>query len=159
MEAFMREQVEAESLKEQMGRVIEEARMVLPGVQALFGFQTIAVFNEPFKQLPMLVQDCHVAALGLVVIAIALVMMPAAYHRQAEPFQVSRRAIALASRCICSALAPLAAAIALDVFVVVHMVTGRAALSAGSGAAAFLLLISVWFAYPQLMRRKLSRIS
>jgi hypothetical protein len=27
---------------------IEEARMVLPGIQALFGFQLIAVFNERF---------------------------------------------------------------------------------------------------------------
>jgi hypothetical protein len=30
---------------------IEEARMVLPGIQALFGFQLIAVFNERFKEL------------------------------------------------------------------------------------------------------------
>ncbi|TLG71825.1 hypothetical protein [Methylocystis sp. B8] len=27
---------------------IEEARMVLPGIQALFGFQLIAVFNNRF---------------------------------------------------------------------------------------------------------------
>jgi hypothetical protein len=31
---------------------IDEARMVLPGIQALFGFQLIAVFNERFAQLP-----------------------------------------------------------------------------------------------------------
>ncbi|WP_228893487.1 DUF6328 family protein [Pseudoduganella aquatica] len=151
------DQVEKESLKEQMGRVIEEARMVLPGVQALFGFQTIAVFNEPFKQLPMLVQDCHVAALALVVVAIALVMMPAAYHRQAEPFHISQRAIALSSRCICYALAPLAAAISLDVFVVLQMVTGDTTLAACGGGGAFALLITMWFGYPQLMRRKLGR--
>ena len=30
---------------------IEEARMVLPGIQALFGFQFITVFNERFRQL------------------------------------------------------------------------------------------------------------
>jgi hypothetical protein len=153
------EQMEKESLKEQMGRIIEEARMLLPGIQALFGFQTIAVFNEPFKKLPMLVQDCHVAALALVVMAIALVMLPAAYHRQAEPFHVSRRATALSSRCICYALAPLAAAISLDVFVVLQMVTGDTTLAAIGGGSAFVLLISVWFGYPQLMRHKLARSS
>ena len=153
----MDQQVEMESLKEQMGRIIEEARMLLPGIQALFGFQTIAVFNEPFKHLPMLVQDCHLAALALVVVAIALVMLPAAYHRQAEPFHISRHAISLSSRCICYALAPLAGAISLDVFVVLQMVTGAPTLSAISAGAAFLLLISVWFGYPQLMRRKFER--
>jgi hypothetical protein len=30
---------------------IEEARMVLLGIQALFGFQLIAAFNDNFKQL------------------------------------------------------------------------------------------------------------
>jgi hypothetical protein len=30
---------------------IEEARMVLPGIQVLFGFQLIAVFNERLKSL------------------------------------------------------------------------------------------------------------
>jgi hypothetical protein len=31
--------------------LLEECRMVLPGIQALFGFQLVAVFNTPFKQL------------------------------------------------------------------------------------------------------------
>jgi hypothetical protein len=30
---------------------IEEARMVLPGIQAIFGFQLIAVFNTKFAEL------------------------------------------------------------------------------------------------------------
>ncbi|MES2260857.1 MAG: DUF6328 family protein [Pseudomonadota bacterium] len=151
----MGEQVEQETLKEQMDRVIEEARMLLPGIQALFGFQTIAAFNDRFSRLPDFVQDCHLAALAMVVTAIALVMMPAAYHRLAEPFQVSRRAINLSSRCICYAMAPLAGALSLDVFVVLHMVTGRPQLSGIGGLAAFLLLISLWFAYPLHARRRL----
>lgn len=144
---------EKETLKEQMERIVEEARMVLPGIQALFGFQTIAVFNERFNDLPMYAQDCHVAALALVVIAIALIMMPAAYHRLAEPHIISRRSIAVSSRAICYALAPLAAALSLDIFVVLHAVTGETPLSAGGGVAAFLLLIALWFAYPLHARR------
>ena len=30
--------------------VIDEARMVLPGIQALFGFQMISAFNDPSKR-------------------------------------------------------------------------------------------------------------
>lgn len=150
----MEEHIEPETLKEQMGRIIEEARMMLPGIQALFGFQTIAVFSERFEKLPLYAQDCHAAALALVVLAISLVMLPAAYHRLAEPGEVSRRAITVSSRAICSALAPLAGALALDVAVVLYMVTESSAASAGAGLAAFILLISVWFAYPLRARRR-----
>jgi hypothetical protein len=30
--------------------LLDECRMVLPGIQALFGFQLIAVFNQRFEQ-------------------------------------------------------------------------------------------------------------
>ena len=42
---------EPASLKDQARNVLEEARMVLPGIQALFGFQLIAVFNQRFESI------------------------------------------------------------------------------------------------------------
>jgi hypothetical protein len=69
---------------------IEEARMVLPGIQALFGFQLIAVFNERFKELTEDEQLIHFSATVLVTIAIALIMTPAAYHRLAEQTTISK---------------------------------------------------------------------
>jgi hypothetical protein len=144
----MEEHTEKETLKEQMSRIVEEARMMLPGIQALFGFQTIAVFNDRFERLPIIAQDCHAAALGLVVIAIALVMLPAAYHRLAEPGQVSLHAIKISARAICYALAPLAAGLALDIALVLFMVTESGPASAAGGVAAFVLLIGLWFAFP-----------
>lgn len=150
----MEQATEPETLKEQMGRIVEEARMMLPGIQALFGFQTIAVFSDRFERLPVYAQDCHAAALGLVVLAIALVMMPAAYHRLAEPGQVSLHAIKVSSRAICYALAPLAAGLSLDVAVVLYMVTESGPASATGGIGAFLLLLAMWFAYPLRARRR-----
>jgi len=41
------EAVGASSFKT-ISHLLEECRMVLPGIQALFGFQLIAVFNQPF---------------------------------------------------------------------------------------------------------------
>ncbi len=148
------QQDEKESLKDQMSRLIEEARMVLPGIQALFGFQTVAVFNERFEDLPDYAQTCHMVALALVVIAIALIMMPAAYHRLASPDRVSLHTIKVCSRAICYALAPLAAGLSLDIFVVLHVVSHHPAFSAASAVACFLMLIGLWFAYP-LHRRHL----
>ncbi|WUR14870.1 DUF6328 family protein [[Empedobacter] haloabium] len=144
---------ERDSLKDQMGHLIEEARMVLPGIQALFGFQTVAVFNERFADLPFGVQACHMVALALVVVAIALVMMPAAYHRLATPDRATLQTIKVCSRAICYALAPLAAGLSLDMFVVLHAVTSDDVLSIASAVASFALLIGLWFVYPLHRRR------
>ena len=38
------------SLETEIEQVLEEARMVLPGIQALFGFELIVVFNDRFGQ-------------------------------------------------------------------------------------------------------------
>jgi hypothetical protein len=38
------------SLDSAATHILEECRMVLPGIQALFGFQLIAVFNEGFAE-------------------------------------------------------------------------------------------------------------
>ena len=66
--------------------------MVLPGIQALFGFQLIAVFNDGFAQkLSTVQQQIHFVSIVLTVIAIALVMTPAALHRQIDPLAVTRR--------------------------------------------------------------------
>ena len=58
------------SLTDQMRNILEEARMILPGIQALFGFQTIAVFNQRFEDLGPAMRTLHLAALALVVISI-----------------------------------------------------------------------------------------
>ena len=42
---------------------IEEARMVLPGIQALFGFQLVAAFNQRFTELSPSNQYLHYVAL------------------------------------------------------------------------------------------------
>ena len=44
----MSQEVEKLALGDAVTHLLEECRMVLPGVQALFGFQLIAVFNAGF---------------------------------------------------------------------------------------------------------------
>ncbi|MGE5072104.1 MAG: DUF6328 family protein, partial [Anaerolineae bacterium] len=78
-----RNQTEELKLADAVDALLNECRMVLPGVQALFGFQLIAVFNQGFSEkLSTGEQYLHLAALALVANSGALVMAPAAYHRQ-----------------------------------------------------------------------------
>src|SRR5438067_6761548 len=84
---------------QEMRNIIEEARCILPGLQAVFGFQTIAVFNERFNDLETYAQVCHVFGLVLLVIAMVMLMTPAVYYRAqhgvptATMVRVSRRHI------------------------------------------------------------------
>lgn len=151
----MTEEASRESLETEIEQILEEARMVLPGIQALFGFQLIAVFSERFEQaLGDPGKRAHLAAIVLTAVAIGLIMAPAAYHRQAERDRVSRYFANYASRLITWAMAPLSMALALDVALVTFVVTGRLATGAFLGTALGLLLAWLWYVFPAYRKRK-----
>src|SRR4051794_30916736 len=100
------EEIQQESLEQEASHLIDESRMILPGIQALFGFQLIAVFNNRFSaDLLLQEQRLHLAATILVAISILLIMSPAAYHRQAEPRTISRYFVDHSSRLLTWAMA------------------------------------------------------
>jgi len=153
-----RERDAGESLKDALQQTLEEARMVMPGVQALFGFQLIAVFNERFERvLSESEQSLHLAAILLVTIAIALVMTPAAYHRQVEPRRASASFVRLTSRLISGAMMPLALGLALDLHLVGRLVIGSPTVAAAIAGVVFVLFVGLWFAFPQWRSAQLQR--
>ena len=147
-----------ESVKDALQQTLDEARMVLPGVQALFGFQLIAVFSDGFERhLSEAEQSLHLAAIVLVTIAIALVMTPAAYHRQVEPRRATVSFLVLASRLVSAAMLPLAAGLAIDVHLIARVITGMPVLAATIGVVVFGLFVALWFAFPQWRAAQLRR--
>jgi hypothetical protein len=147
-----------EGFHEEMRNIIEEARVILPGLQALFGFQTIAVFNERFAKLPSFATLCHLTGLGMVILAVALVMTPAVYYRVVGPAFVSRKMVRRSSWLTRSALAPLACGLALDMFTVIYVATNALQASVIGALATFLVLGGLWFAFPWIERRKSRRM-
>lgn len=129
--------------------LLEECRMVLPGIQALFGFQLIAVFNEGFAQkLSVLDQRLHLAAIALIVIAIAIIMTPAAYHRQTAPLQASERLVRLSTRLLLWSMLPLTLGICID-FYVVSAVIVDGNLARWLAAVVFLVFVGLWYVLPR----------
>src|SRR3954470_24267100 len=97
------------SINDAATHVLEECRTVVPGMQALFGFQLIAVFSPVFgDKLSSTERIVHLVAIVLVTIAIVLVMAPAAVHRHMDPREISRRFIVISSRLLMASMAPLA---------------------------------------------------
>jgi Family of unknown function (DUF6328) len=141
------------SLEEETRTVIEEARMVLPGIQAVFGFQLIAVFNNGFHSLTPSEQLMHLVALVLIMIAIALIMTPASYHRIAERGAVSRRFVEMASRLLALAMFPLMLGMTADLFLVARLVLNNAALSTAISALLLFVFFGLWYLFPWIERR------
>lgn len=148
------ERVKKESLEEEVDHIVEESRMVLPGIQALFGFQLIAVFNQGFYDfLPSAGRILHLVAIVLVATSIALIMAPAAYHRQAERATISRYFANYASRLVTLAMCPLLMAIALEVSLVSYAILSRLWISVACGAVLALIFSWLWFVFPALRRK------
>jgi hypothetical protein len=145
-------------LPEALTHVLDECRMVLPGIQALFGFQMIAVFNNGFAdRLTTGQQKLHILAIVLVVIAIVLVMSPASLHREAEPKTASDRFLRVATRLLLAAMLPLAAGICLDVFLVAFMVWKDPVIPTLLAVMLFICFVTLWFCYPPIYRRRSRR--
>jgi len=144
-------------LPEAMTHLLEECRMVLPGIQALFGFQLIVVFNPGFEE--KLAQQellMHLGAIGLVALAVGLVMAPAAYHRQNGPEEVTHDFIAVATKMLLWSMSPLMLGICLDFYLIARIILHRTWLSVLISLALLGIFCFLWFLLPR--RSKLRRI-
>lgn len=75
--------------------------MVLPGIQALFGFQLIVVFNLTFSEkFSTTKRGLHWT--DLIIVAIAMVMVPVAYHQQRDPQSIGENFVFVATRLLLS---------------------------------------------------------
>ena len=140
-----------------VGYIIDESRMVLPGIQALFGFQLIAVFSDRFATLSPHEQQLHFISIALVVLATGLIMTPAAYHRHQESREVTQSFIVISTRLLLLGMVPLAVALALDVYLIGQLILSPdLARSVAWGLLG--LLVFLWFVFPRvkLLQRALS---
>ena len=125
--------------------------MVLPGIQALFGFQLIAVFSDRFlADVTAADRRLHLFAILAVAVAVALVMTPAAYHRQVQSQKITSQFLELASVLITAAMVALMIAIAVDVYIVAHLVLPNQSLAVVFGLITGAFFGSLWFGLPRL---------
>jgi hypothetical protein len=147
-------EVEALSLADAVSHLLEECRMILPGVQALFGFQLVVVFSPGFEvQLSHFEQRLHLLALGLVAVAGALVMTPAGYHRRTRPREASEHFLHLAGNLLVASMIPLAMGIGLEFYLIARVILGSAGMAAALAALLVAALAALWYVLPNTGRR------
>ena len=140
-----KQQEEKKKLTDKIKHVLTECRVVLPGSQALLGFQFISILTEAFDKLPPLSKYIHLASLGLNALAIVLLITPAAYHRLVEEGEETEHFHRFASKILVAALVPLALALASDLYVVVQKVTESQLVSVVSALIVLAIFWELWF--------------
>jgi hypothetical protein len=133
-------------------QMLTEARVIIPGCQALLGFQLIAMLTQTFDELPMDAKIMHATGLCCVTIATILLMTPAALHRQAFRGNDSEQFLRLGSAFVVAASLPLALGIAADVYVVFLKITHSIALALAAGLTLLLAMLLLWYLYPMWLR-------
>ena len=136
-----------------MEQLLEECRMVLPGIQALFGFQLVAVLSNGFPRLSPGLKNLHLVATVLTAVAIVLVMSPAAYHRQASPRAVTSRILKISTRLLVTSMAPLAIGLCLELYLVGFVIV-QSVWVATIAAAVLVFIVGFWFVLPNREERR-----
>ncbi|MDB5416806.1 MAG: putative rane protein [Phenylobacterium sp.] len=140
-------------LKEKISELLTEARIVLPGVQALLGFQFAAYLTDKFAKLDPGVQAVQTASLLLLLLAMLLLMAPAPFHRLAERGEDTARAEKVSQALVLAALAPMALGLAGDFYIALKLASHSDALAIAGGVATALCAAALWFMLPLGVRR------
>jgi hypothetical protein len=141
-------------LRVKIEQLLTEARVILPGAQALFGFQLAIVLTQAFEQLPKTSMAVHAASLLLVALAIMMLMAPAPYHRIVYAGEDTQDMYRVGSALVMGATLPLGLGMAGDVCVVIAKISGSFAIGSVTGGSAFVLLTVLWYVYPIIVARR-----
>jgi len=145
-------EIHQQTLEEASTQVGGEARMLLPGVQTLMGFQLMAVFNQRFEQFTFAEQVAHFVAFLLVTLTMGLLMAPAAYHRQAERCMVTERFVKMSSALLTLAMIPFTAGVCLDTYLVGKMILKDPTPSWLAALGMLVVPVGLWFVLPRAVR-------
>jgi len=138
-----------ERLDRELMELLQELRVVLPGVQVLLAFLLTAPFQQRFAQLPGTLRNVFFASIACATVATALLIAPSAHHRLRWREREKERLLQMANRLAIWGTLFLAAAIVLALYVITDVLfaTWLAALTAVLAAILFAWL---WYALPLL---------
>ncbi|HXC56068.1 MAG TPA: DUF6328 family protein [Rhizomicrobium sp.] len=133
-------------------QMLTEARIALPGAQALIGFQLAVMMTKAFGDLPEASRLLHGASLLCVALALVLLVAPAAFHRIAFAGDDTERFYRIGSNLVTVALLPLALGVSGDVYVAIERILGSGTAAIATAAGSFAMLSIFWFFYPIFLR-------
>ena len=140
------------SIHDKIRQVLTEARVIIPGNQALMGFQFAVILQKGFNELPLWVKWLHLSSLSLISLSTVLLLTPASYHRIVERGEETPDFFRVASGLVLCSLPPLALGLCVDFFIVIYKLSGRISLALMGAGALSILSFGLWFGYTWFRR-------
>lgn len=147
-----RDETEEERLDRNLGELLQELRVALPGVQVLFAFLLAVPFQQHFSSISDFDRKAYFATLLLTTLSAALLIAPSAYHRLTFRYQQKGRLVFIANRLAIAGLAVLALAMTCAIMLVTNVLFGTVATTVVTTALVLAMFVVLWAALP-LKRR------
>jgi hypothetical protein len=148
---------ETERLNRELIELLNELRVVLPGVQILFAFLLTIPFAKGFPKLDRLDRDVYFVSLLSTMLATILLITPSAYHRIVWRHHDKRDLLEVSNKLALAGTAILAVALTCSLFMISDFVFGTLAGGVVAAAAA-VVFAGLWFALPYAsLKRNLAR--
>jgi hypothetical protein len=148
-----RDEDEKERLDRNLGELLQELRVALPGVQVLFAFLLAVPFQRNFTEISPFEEKVYFATLICTAISAALMIAPSSYHRMTFRLQQKHELVFLANRLTIVALGFLAIAMTGALVLIADILFGGVT-TVITGVAAASMFAVFWYALP--LRRRLT---
>jgi hypothetical protein len=146
-----RDETADERADRNMGELLQELRVALPGVQVLFAFLLAVPFQQRFQQVTSFQTKTYFVVLLLSAAATAFLIAPSAYHRLNFAQGDKPHIVEVANRLSVIGLVLLALAMTGAVLLITDVLFGTATVAVATAAVAVMFL-ALWFAVPLLRR-------
>lgn len=131
--------------RERYEELLQELRVMLPGVEVLFAFLLTAVFANRFQELDDPGRVLFLVALLMSALTVLLLVVPASLHRLADLDRARR--VRIATRFQVAGSVTLGMSMCVALFVVVRFVFGTTAGAWTAGALA-IVWAALWYGFP-----------
>jgi hypothetical protein len=146
-----RDETEEERLDRNLGELLQELRVALPGVQVLFAFLLAVPFQQNFTKISEFEKKVYFATLLLTALSAAFLIAPSAYHRLTFRYQQKHRLVFISNRLAIAGLATLALAMTCAILLITDVLFGTVTTIVTTGIA-LTMFILLWAVLP-LKRR------
>jgi membrane-associated HD superfamily phosphohydrolase len=142
-----REESEDARLDRNLGELLQELRVALPGVQVLFAFLLAVPFQQNFTQITPFEKKVYFATLLCTAISAALLIAPSSYHRLTFHLQQKHELVFLANRFTIAGLTFLALAMTGAIVLITDVLFGGL-MTAITGLGAITMFATLWYVLP-----------
>lgn len=141
-------------LKKDADQVLQGIRIVLPGTQALMGFQFIAFFNPAFQNFSPNLKTMHFITLLFTITCSILLIAPVAFQQIGEGGNATHNFLSFTRKQLTAAMAFLLLSISGEVYIAGRIIALSQTASILVAAAVFGLGGFFWFFYSLLYRQR-----